>query len=513
MLIDPRSEYVASLHRAYSQRRLNVLVGAGIAQQSGFPGWDQFNKALLRNYLAKDIGVDTPAGMLASAGIEQITEDLYHTLGRDAAADFIDHASAEAFGSALAEALYEKRDVKDLPLKSVHHQIVSLLPAAKLFTLNLDPLLELALTRNFPRRNWLEFRSPDANGVTLRGQYRVEHLHGWVDPDGKISDEVVLTQSKYFDLSADPNAPANRWLRKILAGDNTTLILGMSLADPNFRRVLYFLNKESAAARRRIFVIMRRDKPAVDHYMQVHWGGNGLRLLFIEDYEEIPGLLRDIQWGEAGMGEIPNWIEEAIAWRLETLPDSVIFDDLWQRIAHESLSTLTERVRRLFALSAEEEINVALFIPFWDKANAARLRMVAASRKNVGKKGASYRAVRRVLSIQRGGEQGIAGASYLSGTIRSVAFGEGQVDINFTPEMRSDWISDLGYRDWRSIVAVPVLDSKSWVPVGVITVTSNLPDPFWTRFGDKKYLLEPELHAAMRQAAYFCLAGFGAADG
>ena len=286
------------------------------------------------------------------------------------------------------------------------------------------------------------------------------------------------------------------------------MILGMSLADPNFRRVLYFLNKQRLSSRERIYVVTRRDRPAIDHYAQVHWVRRGLRLLFVKHHDDIPGLLRDVQWGEANAGELPKWANEGIEWREKTLPTIAVFSDGWQKIAYDSLFALTGEVRSLFAVPNHEQINAAVFLPFWESPVNARLRMVASSRKCMDAKKALYRATRRVLSIRKGKEQGIAGVCFASGTNRSVEFGAGQVDINFTTEMTQNWTSQVGYRDWRSIVAVPVIDTQSWVPVAVITLTSNMPNPFWLNFGQKANLLEPELHTIMRRTAHFCIVDY-----
>lgn len=506
--VDSRRDYIRRLHQAYVRGRLNVFVGAGISQASGFAGWEKFNKELMRRYLASEIGNATPAAMLASSNITSTAEELYEALGRDAVADFVYRATRTRFGKLLASVLYQDPSVRDLPVRSVHRQIASLCEKARLFTLNFDPLLELALAKRFPRKQWLEFRSPSHNGNNLRRKYKVEHLHGWVDIDGKTSPKVVLTESDYLELTSNPKAAANRFLRDMLATSDTTLILGMSLADQNFRRVLYFLNKQKLSSRERIYVMVRRQKPAVDHYAQLHWLRRGLRLFFIEHYDEIPGLLRDIEWGEPDQGQIPRWTGQAISWRQEVLPDVVVFTDTWQEIAHESLVAVRDEIKSLFAVPSHETIHTALFIPFWDSAHIARLRMIASSRTRADSRGALHRARHRILSIQKGNEQGIAGVCFSTGTTRTVAFGEGEVDINFSSQMSQRWTSQAGYRDWRSIIAVPVIDTDSWVPTAVITLTSNMPNPFWTQFGSKSNLLEPELHTAMRRAAYFCLRDF-----
>lgn len=502
---DPRSQYVRRLNLAFRQGHLNVFVGAGVSQEAGFPGWEAFNQGLMHTYLMSDIGSAGPAAMLASSSIEPTANELYGALGREAVADFVYRAVGKRFGSLLASVLYSGRGINDLPLKSVHHQIAALAQKARLFTLNFDLLLECALCRKFSKKNWVDFRSPKSDGKALTGKYKVEHLHGWIDPDGKMSPDIVLTESHYLDLTEDSRARANKILKTMLGGHNTTLILGMSLADPNFRRVLYFLHKQQRSSRERIYVVTRQAKPAIDHYAQRHWVSRGLRLLFVEQHDEIPGLLRDIQWGEAAPEEMPRWVSESISWRVKRLPDLAIFTDPWQKAAYESLHALSQKVMNLFGPPREERLEFGLMIPFADSKTNARLRMVASSRKFVPHDRALFRANKRVLSIKKGQEQGIAGVCFSTGTIRTVAFGEGEVDINFTPSMLETWISSKGYRDWRSIISVPVIDTEHWIPVAVITLTSNMPSPFWKEFGAKQSLLEPELYTAMRSTAHFCL--------
>jgi hypothetical protein len=505
---DPRSAYIKRLHRAYSKGRLNVFIGAGISQGSGFDGWEAFNKKLIRRYLETTIGSSTPAAMLASPSIESASEALYEILGRDAVADFVSRATSRHFGRLLADVLFNNRRIKDLPLKSTHHQLAGLSERARLFTLNFDPLLELAMARKFQTEEWLRFRSPDQTGGVLKKKHKVEHLHGWIDPDGRSSKNVVLTESDYLELTTHSTANANKFLKKMLASQDTTLILGMSLADPNFRRVLYFLNKHKLSSRERIYVVTRKDRPAIDHYAEVHWVSRGLRLLFIKHHDDIPGLLRDVQWSEAGPGELPKWIGEAIEWREKKLPTFAVFSDAWQKIAFDSLNAMTGEIRNLFAVPDNEKISAGLFLPFRDSRSNATLRLVATSRNVVDGQKAIYRAKKRALSVRKGEEQGIAGVCYASGTSRSVEFGAGQVDINFTPEMTQNWTSQVGYRDWRSIVAVPVIDTRYWIPVAVITLTSNMPSPFWSNFGSKANLLEPELYTVMRRTAHFCIVDF-----
>jgi len=501
---DPRSAYVANLHRAYLQRKLNVFVGAGISQGSGFPGWDAMNKALLQGYLASAIGSATPAALVATPYIASTAEALYSVLGRDSVADFVQHASPATFNALLAAVLYQGRTIDDLPVGSVHHQISALTDGARVWTLNFDPLLELAMGRRFNHPQWTDFRSP---GGTGKGKTRIEHLHGWIDPGGAASKHLILTESQYIELTASPSAAANSKLVRMLAGDNVTLIIGMSLADQNFRRVLYFLNKYGLTSAKNIYVVTVRQQPAVDHYLDMHWIQRGLHLLFLKNYEEIPGLLRDVQWGEPKREKIPAWARVARKWREDEVPHRVIFHDDWQKLVHLSLDALCQQIKEMFGIPQEEHINASFFVPFREGSSEV-LRMVGYSGGRSTGKEAEATSRRRRLQIKKGKEQGIAGVSFATGTVRAVAFGEGDVDINFTPTMKAAWISRKGYRDWRSILSVPIIDTPYWLPVAVLNLTSSMADPFWSRFGKKQALLEAELHAIVRRTAAFCLTGF-----
>jgi hypothetical protein len=83
-----------------------------------------------------------------------------------------------------------------------------------------------------------------------------------------------------------------------------------------------------------------------------------------------------------------------------------------------------------------------------------------------------------------------------------------ETERNFTPEMMANWYRNLGYKEWRSLLSVPVLDSPSWVPVAVITLTSNLVKPFWAELDASEGGDLRDLMAAMRRAAKILVAEY-----
>jgi hypothetical protein len=132
---------------------------------------------------------------------------------------------------------------------------------------------------------------------------------------------------------------------------------------------------------------------------------------------------------------------------------------------------------------------------------------VATSRDVSPEDALSY-AITRSLDIQKGREQGVAGLAFTSGRARESLHGDIGQDFNFTPEMTERWVNDQGFRDWRSVLAVPLLAGKNWTPVAAVTLTSNSPHPFWRHFGANEEVFTTELLSWMRQTARKALGGF-----
>src|SRR5205823_14749884 len=141
----------------------------------------------------------------------------------------------------------------DLTLTDTQYQVAALAGRAAILTTNFDPLLEVALAKLAQRRlDWKKYRLAAAIHGFRPGF--VEHLHGWLDPDGTTGGQLVLTESDYFDLARNAAAPANRRLRSLFTAPGATLILGMSMYDVNIRRLLYVLRREKQPNAPPVFV-------------------------------------------------------------------------------------------------------------------------------------------------------------------------------------------------------------------------------------------------------------------
>jgi hypothetical protein len=161
----------------------------------------------------------------------------------------------------------------------------------------------------------------------------------------------------------------------------------------------------------------------------------------------------------------------------------------------------------MFGIRQEEVVGLSLYVPLLlDRSATAHLHQICSTRQQRSGEEAKQNALARKLAIARGKEQGVAGRAFASAQPLSVADDDSEIYYNFDREMKKLWRSEP--RDWRSILAIPVMDLKTWLPIGVIVATSNLADAFWTRFGARDDRYKQELFTMMREAADFILGGF-----
>jgi hypothetical protein len=501
---------INTLAEAFSAGKLQLLVGAGPSIQSGFPGWGELNLQLVKNYLIHE-------NRHPRQTVDELAKKLCDTLGRDAIADMVYRNARQYkldFNELLAEALYGERTLTDLPIHSIHYQIAVMRSSAAICTTNFDPLLEMAVAAvsgvsiESEDRLWRGYREPQG------GQFRrdltkgsaIVHLHGWVDPDGKASEPVIIRESQYQELAQNSEAWANKELLRILQG-GPTLIIGMSLGDPNLRRLFYFLGQTTLSEQPGIWAILKKQDALLDDYVKGHWDRLGVTLLFVDEHTEIPRVLRDVQYGICDRCAAPNWINQAITRLQSHVKTDMVQTQDFHEMADCAFQLLRERVRRFFAVPTEELIGFSLFLPLnTDGVAQPCLFEVCSSREQKICHEQEQHGQVRKLSIARGNEQGLAGVAFTSSKELTILDDPEAIYRNFDREMRRIWRSEI--RDWRSLLALPVMDQSTWLPIGVVVTKSNYAEPFWTRFGQREDRYKTELYAVIRETASFILGGF-----
>jgi hypothetical protein len=497
---------LSALNRAYVNKRLRILVGAGASTRANFPSWDALDLSLLNSFLRRDLEQsDTKALQLLLPLLPGISKTIYEKLSREAIDLVWDKSDRNDFFRMMGEALYGGRSIDELPVPTLHRQIASM-EEATIFTTNYDPLLELAMCRvregvrpndqNYP---WKKYLGSIVGSQT--GGYKSNkgfHIHGFVEPNGDHQGNCVLTSGHYFQLARNQQLTPNKILLNALEDDGVLLILGMSLNDPNLRRLLYE-GRTSDVVNRTIYAILKEDEPLVATYQEMHWKDRGVNLIWVEDYSSIESLLRQVKFNPYVKGNPPSWAKRSIAFLSSRGFPEKVFTDSWQLRAEAVLRKLREQIMLLFPPVFGEELGLNFLIPVMDEVPklvlACRIQHPAVSGSEARK-----RAFIHSFEIGFLTEEGSSGAVFVAGQPDSTEDDELLAHRNIDRAKKKSWTTAEGFRDWRSILSIPICDSADWLPVCVLSITSNHWEPFWTRFGDKRNIYLGQLKAVVRGA-------------
>lgn len=524
---DPRADHLKALHSAYRSRKLRLLIGAGVSIPAGFPSWDELIVSLLDQYIDDQIRKDQIPD-IPERDRTELARKLSHVLGRDGAAELVRQMEDEQFGQFLATALYGsllkdgRTTIAQLNLTTVQRQLACMERVTSYYTTNFDTTLELALaTVRETAAMWEQYRQPEAIGFERRkdATTSVTHIHGWLDPDGRHSQPIVLTEAHYVQLTIQPESYPNKKLTEAVSAESGSsfalLVVGMSLSDPNLRRMIYLLSGDMMGRTMAdIYVILKEEDPLLDRYVAQRWKRLKVKVIFIKSHDEIASVLRDIQFGiPASETDPPSWAQRAIRSVESKMPAEIVYSTSWQACAHQALKALECHLRLLFAVPGHEQIQIALFAPHRIGADLEpHCCAVASSREQL--QTVNWKE-RYCLSLRGQTKKSIPCAAYAGGTALEFLFDDLlERDRDRIRELQSIWPAKN--RDWRSLIAYPIVeaapdangpkldpveDAYAWLPQAVIVLTSNRPRPFWTRFGKRQIAFDKELREKLEAAA------------
>lgn len=278
--------------------RLTLFCGAGVSVGAGIPAWN--------NLLAR----------LLDTMMERISKNHSLDLGRKAAIEFQNRNSA----SSLILGKYLKNNLgRDFPKEvrdalyatnpttcSLIDSIVSLSrpqrdgrPLDSIVTFNFDCLVEEQLlgASIMNKAIFSESISHDHNEMPIY------HVHGFLPRSGDVdeSTELVFSEDAYHSQFIDPFSWSNLiQLNKLT--QNTCLFVGISLTDPNMRRLLDVAWRKNPGKRLQHYIVKRLPQiSGGDELDQVSRlleeqdaNALGLNVLWIEEYDELPAILADI---------------------------------------------------------------------------------------------------------------------------------------------------------------------------------------------------------------------------
>ena len=280
-------EKIALLKEALIDNQLTLVCGAGVSRDSSIPDWNELLVNILNETFFDD-GSNVPKSKI-------LAEDLLSLMPQ----------SNLILGKYLRLVLkndFEKVVQKHLYLETNMMKAIVELARPKrrgkrlesIITFNFDDLIECALSKHN-----IEYCS-----IWKEGQiYGIDalpifHVHGFLPNQREIdSPNLVFSEEAYHSQFIDPYSWSNL-IQLNTFSTNICLFVGLSLSDPNLRRLLDISWRRNQRCKH--YIVMRKEpqKNRTDEIatMLFEQDANslGLNVIWCSDFSEIPSILSSI---------------------------------------------------------------------------------------------------------------------------------------------------------------------------------------------------------------------------
>ncbi|MFB9128610.1 hypothetical protein E2553_24655 [Paraburkholderia dipogonis] len=296
---EKRLEHIASLSERYSSGQFSLFLGAGVSASAGMPDWNLLLNTLFLTYLSKETRANDVAAKERTVKLVERMNDINKHSALVTARYLRKGISGtgkdqHAFTRAVRAALYGLRN-KDKPAASELIKILARLcmprrsgaPVRSVVTYNFDDLFEQQLKATAIPYKCVYTQEADVDVDELP----VLHVHGFIPEfDGHAGSEdksLVFAEEGYHQIYTD----AYHWSNLVQLSalrDSTCLMVGLSMADPNLRRLLEIAKR--GVEKHRHYAFMKR----VDvEEFAVSKTKDGERVQLFENREEVSNFLEE----------------------------------------------------------------------------------------------------------------------------------------------------------------------------------------------------------------------------
>lgn len=326
-----RDDILDKLKYSYNKGQFSLFLGAGVSSSAGMPDWNTLLNSLFVTYLTQEFNGNEA---MDNTDVNDIVNRLNNINEPSAlmAARYLrkglskSDSETKEFIDAVTKNLYKLRDPKlsvDSELiKSIASMCLPRRTGAKVksvITYNFDDLLERQLSNNSILYRCIytnnEIYDPD--------ELPVYHVHGFLPEDRKPYDDLdkstlVFSEEGYHHIYSD----SYHWSNLVQLNsfrENSCLMVGLSMTDPNLRRLLDISSKN--IERSKHFTFMKRISPnefcyekktegqlkvieninSVEKFLKRHHTLNeelmkelGVTIIWYETYDDIPKFIREV---------------------------------------------------------------------------------------------------------------------------------------------------------------------------------------------------------------------------
>ncbi|MEJ6529168.1 SIR2 family protein [Exiguobacterium sp. USCH10] len=323
-----RERKIEELRDQFNKDNLVLFLGAGVSLDAGIPTWNNLMTNLLVSLLDEIISDESEPHKHIRLSLDEkkkLIKDIQSKNGSSPLqlVRFIRNGLNEKFQDRLKEVLYEnceKEGKKSAILESIANLSVPLrhgVGIQGIVTYNFDSLIEEQLKS----KSVINFRPvfQEAN-MPLRNELGIFHVHGYLPRDTSTENELasdvkiqkntlVFSEEEYHELLLDGYNWANL-VQLNYFRERTCLFIGVSMTDPNVRRLLEIAKrKQSDVEQSNHFIILKRDVFSeesensnmtkfsnVYHALkEAEFKELGLNVIWVKEHNEIPGLLDSLR--------------------------------------------------------------------------------------------------------------------------------------------------------------------------------------------------------------------------
>lgn len=302
--------HLTALRSAYSDDRLALFVGAGVSKSASYPDWAELVRRLAATMFDRHSG-----SPLTNDERREVQAFFEHEVPASPliVARLLMNSLGEDFADEVRAALYDGSP--DQPGSPLLRELGALCAPQRdrvgvqaVVNYNFDDLLEIEL-----QRRAIAHRPIISEGEkALRSELPIFHVHGFLPRRGELTEvhraALVLSEDAYHAQFVDPFIWTNLTQLNLLR-NSVCLFIGVSMTDPNHRRLLEITAQKNSGVRH--YAILRDhwtgaaarklSKNAQD-FARVFKGleeaslaSLGVSVIWVASYDDIPGVLSSIR--------------------------------------------------------------------------------------------------------------------------------------------------------------------------------------------------------------------------
>lgn len=289
---------------AFQKGHVTLFLGAGVGKSANMPDWKELLDSILSSSAIQgEVGT--------APEYDELEKDCSYScpvVGRFAVNSLVDDkdfdSASKKYGKAIEE--LRKKIKKKLYATSHSSDLVNVLAELtqspnvdSVITYNYDDLLEQKLKGN----GYADFMPIYENNRCLPNEKPIYHVHGYVPRNNYIRSKPILSEKDYHELYKE----AFHWtnVEQLHAlNRNTCIFIGLSMQDPNLRRLLdisrgilednmrdnpHFLFLQKACSQKE-----NENKEAYYSQYERIMHEFGITVIWYEEHNELPELLKKL---------------------------------------------------------------------------------------------------------------------------------------------------------------------------------------------------------------------------